>query len=206
MDTISNESLSVYSFLVMGDMTSNKYLITTLLYRSFIIVPDYHRLHKEIAKLKSVLRQNGYPTQFMDKVISKFLDKRFKKQNTITTVSKKTEPLVLPYLGTQSLRLKKKLNKLFKEQLPSGKLEIVFKTTQRMSSCFRFKDAIPRFSLSGVIYEYKCPRCNSRCIGSTYRYWEKRLEGQLHMSTLTGKPLKGLVICSYASCKRQMLY
>ena len=141
-------------------------LITTLSYRSFTIVSDYHKLHEEIVKLKSVLRQNGYPTRFLDKIISKFLDKISKKLVTITTVPKKTLRLVLPYLGTQSLRLKKKLNKLFKEQLPSGKLEIVFKTTQRMSSCFRFKDAIPRSLLSGVIYEYKCPRCNSRYIGS----------------------------------------
>ena len=61
-----------------------------------------------------------------------------------------------------------------------------------MSSCFRFKDAIPRSLVSGVIYEYKCPRCNSRYIGSTYRYWGQRLEAYLHMSTLTGKPIKGL--------------
>ena len=167
-------------------------LITTLLCRSFTIVSDYHKLHEEIVKLKSVLRQNGYPTRFLDKVISKFLDKRFKKRVTITTVSKKSLHLVLPYLGTQSSRMKKKLNKLFKEQLPSGKLEIVFKTTQRISSCFRFKDPIPRSLLSGVIYEYKCPRCNSRYIGSTYRYWENRLEEHLHMSASTGKPLKGL--------------
>ena len=102
-----------------------------------------------------MLRQNGYPTRFLDKIISKFLDRNFKKRVTITTVSKKTLRLVLPYLGTQSLRLKKRLNKLFKEQLPSGKLEMVFRTTQRMSSCFRFKDAIPRSLLSGVISEYK---------------------------------------------------
>ena len=61
-----------------------------------------------------------------------------------------------------------------------------------MSSCFRFKDTIPRSLLSGVIYEYKCPRCNSRYIGSTYRDWEKRLKEHLHMSALTCKPLKGL--------------
>ena len=77
--------------------------------------------------------------------------------------------MVLPYLGTQPLRLKKKLIKpyknLFNEQLPSGKLEIVFRTTQRMSSCFKFKDAIPPSLLSGVIYECECPRCNSRYKG-----------------------------------------
>ena len=61
-----------------------------------------------------------------------------------------------------------------------------------MSSCFRFKDAIPPFLLSGVICEHKHPRCNSRYIGSTYKYWEKRLEKYLHMSVLTGKPPKGL--------------
>ena len=139
-----------------------------------------------------MLKQNGYPTRFLDKIISKFPDKSFKKRVTITTVPKKTLPLVSPYLGTQSLRLTKKHNKLFKEELQSGKLEIVFRTTQRMSSCFRFKEAIPRSLLSSVIYECKCPRCNSIYIGSTYRYWEKRLEEHLHMSVLTGKPLKGL--------------
>ena len=61
-----------------------------------------------------------------------------------------------------------------------------------MSSCCRFKDAIPSSLLSGVIYEYKYHRYNSRYIGSTFRYWEKRLEEHLHMSALTGKPLKGL--------------
>ena len=100
--------------------------------------------------------------------------------------------LVLPYLGTHSLRLKKRLNKLLKEESPSAKLKMVFRTTQRMSSCIRFKDAIPRSLLSRVIYEYKCPRCNSRYIGSSCRYWEKRLEEHLHMSALMGKPIKGL--------------
>ena len=45
-------------------------LITTLLCRSFTIVSNCHKLHKEIVKLKSVLRQKGYPTQFQDKIIS----------------------------------------------------------------------------------------------------------------------------------------
>ena len=130
-------------------------MITTKLYRRFTIVSDYYKLLKEIVKLKS----NGYPRQFLDKIFSKFLDKSFKERVTITTISRKALHLVLPYLGTQSLKLKKNLNKLFKEQLPSAKLEIVFRTTQRISSCFRFKDAIPHSLLSVVIYEYKCPRC-----------------------------------------------
>ena len=89
-----------------------------------------------------MLRQNGYPTQFLDKIISKFLDKSFKKRVTITTVIKIILCLVLSSLGTQSLKLKKKLNKLFKEQLPSGKLEIVFRTTKE---CHPVLDLKARF-------------------------------------------------------------
>ena len=125
-------------------------LITTLLYRSFTSF-NYHKLHEEIEKLNSMLRQNGYPTGFLDKIIGKFIDRSFKKRVTFTTVPKKAFRSVLPHLGAKSLRLKKRHNKLFKEQLPSGKSEKVFRTTQRMSSCFRFKDAIPRSLLSGVI-------------------------------------------------------
>ena len=78
-------------------------LITTLLYRSFTIVTDYHKVHEEIVKLKSVLRQNGYPAPFLGKFISKLLNKRFKKRVTFATVYKKTLRLVLPYLYEHSL-------------------------------------------------------------------------------------------------------
>ena len=54
-------------------------LITTVLYRRFTIVSDCYKLHEEIGKLKSVLRQNEYPTRFLDRIVSKFLDKIFNK-------------------------------------------------------------------------------------------------------------------------------
>ena len=65
----------------------------------FVLALNYHKLLEQIVKLKSLLRQNGYPTRFLDKMISKFFDRSFKKQVSITTVPKKTMHLVLPYLG-----------------------------------------------------------------------------------------------------------
>lgn len=100
-----------------------------MLYRSFTRVFDYHKLHEEIVKLKAVLRKNEYPTGFLDKTVGKFSGKSFKKQIMITTVPEKTLSLVLSYLGIQSLRVKTKIEKLFKDQLPSGKLEIIFRST-----------------------------------------------------------------------------
>ena len=111
-------------------------------------------------------------------------DKSFKKMVIITTVPKTTLRLVSLYLKKQPLRQKKKLNKIFKRELLSAKVDIVLRTTQRVSSCFRFIDAIPLSLLSSSIYKYKCPRCHFRYIGLTYRYWENRQEEHLHMSCI----------------------
>ena len=71
---------------------------------------------------------------------------------------------------------------------------IVFKSSSRMSSWFSFKDKIPSSLMSGVIYKYTCAECNLCYIGSTKRYWEKRLEEHIHRSALTGKKLNGLQV------------
>ena len=51
------------------------------------------------------MKQNGYPTGFLDKLVKEFLENRFKNRVIVPTVPKKKLRLVLPYLGTQSLTL-----------------------------------------------------------------------------------------------------
>ena len=169
-------------------------LVSTLLHRAYMISSNHQLLHEEIVKVKEILKCNGYPGINLDKIIFRFLEKIYAPSVPITTVPRKIVTLVLPFMGTMSLDVKKKLSKSFKECVPLAKLQIVFKTNNRMSSWFRYKDVFPESLLSGVIYEYKCPRCNSRYQGSTFRYWEKRLEEHLHVSALTGKPLKGMFV------------
>ena len=48
--------------------------------------------------------------------------------------------------------------------------------------------------MSGVIYKFTCAECNLCYIGSTKRYWEKRLEEHLHRSALTGSKLTGMQV------------
>ena len=64
------------------------------------------------------------------------------------------------------LKILDKNNKLVRDHLPSRMLKILFRTTQRLTFYFRFKDAIPHFLPSSVIYEYKCPRYNSKYIST----------------------------------------
>ena len=102
--------------------------------------------------------------------------------------------MVLPFLGTTSLKVKNNLVRSFRQILPFSKLKIVFKTSKRLSACFTFKDKFPKSLMSGVIYKFSCAGCNSCYIGSTKRFWEKRLEEHLHVSALTGKPLTGMQV------------
>ena len=95
-------------------------------------------------------------------------------------------------MGTTSWMIKKDLTRSFRNIAPFSKLKIIFKSSKRLSSCFTFKDKIPECLMSGVIYQYKCAKCNLSYIGSTKRYWEKRLEEHLHISALTGKRLNGM--------------
>ena len=52
----------------------------------------------------------------------------------------------------------------------------------------------PKSLQSGVIYKYTCATCNRCYIGSSKRFWEKRLEEHIHLSALTGKRLNGLQV------------
>ena len=101
---------------------------------------------------------------------------------------------MLPYLGTNSFNVKNALTRSFREHLPFSQLKIIFRSSSRLSSWFQFKDVIPKSLLSGVIYKYTCAGCNLCYIGSTKRYWEKRLEEHMHRSALTGKKLSGMQV------------
>ena len=99
--------------------------------------------------------------------------------------------MILPFLGTTSWSVKKDLNRVFQNILPFCKLKLVFKISNRVSSCFSFKDKLPVTLDSGVIYKYTCASCKVSYVGCTKRYWETRLEEHTHVSALTGGPLFG---------------
>ena len=51
-------------------------LVYTLLRRCFNITSSYEIFHNEINALKQILKLNGYPTQFIDRCIKQFLQKK----------------------------------------------------------------------------------------------------------------------------------
>ena len=171
--------------------TYKRGLVATLLYRAYRISSTYESLHDEVEKLKKIFSGNGYPMKFVDRCIFRFFNKLYEKKPLTPSEPKKEFVIILPFLGTTSLRIKNELQRTFKKIIPTCSLKIVFKTSRRLSSCFVFKDKFPKSLLSGVIYKFSCTKCNLSYIGCTKRYWEERLSEHTHISALTGKPLTG---------------
>ena len=169
-------------------------LVSTLLYRAYSISSSYGSLHEEVENLKKIFARNGYPSKFVDKCIYNFFNKIYEKRTPVHTVPKKEFTMVLPFLGTTSWKVKNSLLRSFQEFAPFSKIKIIFKSSNKLSTCFTFKDKIPKTLVAGVIYKYTCAVCKCSYIGSTKRYWEKRLEEHLHVSALTGKRLNGLQV------------
>ena len=156
-----------------------------------MINSSFLTLHAEVEKLKTIFKKNGYPANFIDRCILKFFNKMYQKRDPVHTVPKKDLVITLPFLGSISWTVKNELVRTVSDIVPFCNVKVVFKSSSRISSFFNFKDNFPKSLLSGVIYHYHCARCTSSYIGSTKRFWLKRLEEHTHISSLTGKQKSG---------------
>ena len=74
----------------------------------------------------------------------KIVLKCFWIREKVITVPKKTLFLDLPYLGPLSLQTRNKLRKSLKSIFNCCKLQIVFKSQNKLAKAFRLKDGIPK--------------------------------------------------------------
>ena len=106
-----------------------------------------------------------------------------------TTTQKKEINISLKYLGKISLLAKKQLKNNFRNCCKDIKPNIVFKASIRLCSAFRFKDQLPKYIKSKVLYKNKCDICNNVYIGKTKRHLIVRQYQHLGKSIATDKPL-----------------
>ena len=166
-------------------------LIRTLLFRLHAICSNWNLINSEIQHLRSVMQRNAYPDRLIDKVIKRFIDHIFLQKEKSTDSSKrKTFQLFLPYLGKLSSRTEKAIVKAFEQYLPTCKVKVITTATVRLRSLFSFKDKIPSYMSSGVVYKFACGGCNATYIGKTKRHTKTRFCEHLGISTLTGKRVK----------------
>ena len=135
--TIENEKDNITSFLDVN-IIREQALLHTLLYRCFRICSDWTKFLLELVKLTDVFKSNGYPVDFINNYFKVFLDNKYIIQQKVITVPKKTLVLVLPYFGPLSLQTRTKLRKSLKGIFNCCKLQIVFKSQNKLAMVFCF--------------------------------------------------------------------
>ena len=165
-------------------------LVSTLLFRLYTICSSWELINKEVTTLKKTLRSNAYPSSIIDRLVKTFFS-RMRNRMPVHTVPKQKFQIILPFLGSVSGKVQKKLKSLAKRYLPGSEIIVIFKSPSRLSSVFNFKDKLHPYLVSGVIYKYTCGRCNSTYIGKTKRHTCHRFSEHAGRSPLTGKIVKG---------------
>ena len=103
---------------------------------------------------------------------------------------KKEVFICLEFLSKISLQSKKQLTEIFRTCQKNVKLNVVFRSSNRIRNAFRFKDQIPKYMNSKVIYKFKCNICNDVYIGENKRHFLAREYEHLGKLILTEKNLK----------------
>ena len=168
------------------------YVIRSLLLLCFW----YVEVSIEIEKLKEILLSNRCSNKFIDRCISKFMNKLCIKKPPMLTVPKKQLYLVLPFMGKMSALVKSGLARSLHKRLPFCKVRVVFKTSNRLRNYFSFKDVVPEPLRSCQIYNFTCGSCNASYTGKTFRHMKVRVSEHQGVSPRTGKHLKGTLSTS----------
>ena len=85
------------------------------------------KLHFEVETLKKTFHKNAYPTKFVDKCISKFINNIFVQKPVVTTVPKLELRITLPFSGNISSIIKKRLSRCIGKRLKFVNLKSFFK-------------------------------------------------------------------------------
>ena len=141
-------------------------------------------------KFLDVFKSNGYPENFINNYFKVFLDSKYRILEKLITVPKKTLVLLLSYLGLLPLLTRSKLRKFLHGILDCCKLQIVFKSQNKLANVFRFKNRTPKELTSGAVYKFQCRLCNGSHYGECIRYLNVRIGEHIEISPLTKKKAK----------------
>ena len=148
---------------------------------------NFKTFHFEINHLKTILIKNNYPLNFIDSSIKSLLNKLYTPKVVVPNVPKRNIFVKLPFLGSTSFTIWKKLQKLFSDKLTSCNLKIVFTSPVRVKCFFTFKNKLPKMLLSGIVYQCKCGGCNAIYYGKAKCHFKVRIYEYLGILHLTEK-------------------
>jgi len=172
-------------YLNWNSLTSRKYkigLINNLMDRIFRSCTRIEDRNLEVARLKSILTKNDYPSEVTSKTIEQFLSKRDTPVSTVEQTppnqvkDKKTRFIVLPYPNRKADEYGRRLNNLITNSYPQVDFNIAFQPPMTIGSMFPFKDSVKvNNHKSQVVYKLTCKTCKAEYIGRTERILQYRV-------------------------------
>ena len=157
-------------------------LIKCFLTRAYRLSSNIEAFNSEITAITTILINNAYPRQLIERVIQEFkshhwIDDNNCKRSSGNSSNKppkdNTTYFTIPYVGKPSIRFQRKLEHNFWE---SGlEVKTAYKTT-KIGSYFSLKTRTPHLFKANVVYEFKCSRDeNITYIGESKRQLYQRI-------------------------------
>ena len=128
--------------------------------------------------------KNLYPSYLIDKEIKKFLECKFTtKENTnIIHNNKSISYYKLPYTGSYSNSIKKKIYELCKTFCKNTNVKLVI-LPFKLQGLFSSRDFLPVALKSFDVYKFTCAGCQSCYNGETKRHLPTRIKKHLQTDT-----------------------
>ena len=161
-------------------------------YRAFRLCSNFELFHQEILNLKNIFKRNGYPCNFIDVCIKRFLNYVFIDKRIYALAPKKELVCVLPFIGKKSLQLRPKLVKPVQNNLSFCHLKVASQSPYKLHTLIRFKDNLDKKTPFHLVYCYSCSSCNATYYGKTYRHFFTRAAEHMGVSNLTDKRAKSV--------------
>ena len=117
------------------------------------------------------------------------LNRIYLRRKERATVEKKIIYFSIPFTGSHSFTLRKRLKELFNEFYPQVCMRVVFKSINPVSKFFNIKDKIPNDLRSCIVYKYECDCCSATYVGKCFRHFKARINEHLGRSPRTGNLL-----------------
>ena len=177
------------NFLSFTPLLYKTNCIRTLINRAYEICSNYFTLDKEIQFLRKYFTNNCFPTHVFDNIMNSFLNKKLIPSVPTLTVPRDLKYIKLPYMGRLSFDVKRELRKILRDAFPQIQFKFVFTNSVTIGSYLKKRNSLPAALCSCVVYEFKCPSCGARYLGSTNRWLSHRIQEHRGVSIRTGLPL-----------------
>ena len=160
---------------------------------------SYENFHAQLEVVRKLFNLNGVPIHMFDQLVRAFLKNLFEPKPPVLAVPKKIVYFCLHFTDLHSLQIRTQITRLCSAAYPHLNIRFVFRSSTRISFFFPFKDRIPKFLRSGVVYLFKCRCCSASYVGQTTRHLYTRVSEHLGISPITGKPSSRPVMSSIFS-------